>query len=173
MSKLRDQVLAFHQKFNQPIASIPKVPDEAMVRFRLKLIAEEFFELLEAAGYHIHAAERGSVEVGDLCRNKFQRDVDLPSFVDALADLDYVVEGTRLVFGVHGGPIADEVQRANLSKDAVYVEAKAEHHKNATTKPTKPPGWTPPDIAGILRSQGWHSGCRYCGNPECHEGCRT
>lgn len=157
MSKLTEQVLAFHEKFGQPngFKDSPKVPDEALVRFRLKLIAEEFFELLAAAGYYIGAVERGSVDAGDLCKGKIQREVDLPAFVDAMADLMYVIEGTAIVFGVDMEPILDEVQRANLSKTPAYVEAKDAHHKTATIKPTKPLGWKPPDIEGELKKQGW------------------
>ena len=90
--------------------------------------------------------------------------IDLPAFVDALADLDYVVEGTRAVFGVDRRPIEDEVQRANMSKDPVYVSAKDAWHRgdapegaapDPAAKPTKPVEWTPPDVEGELVKQGW------------------
>jgi predicted HAD superfamily Cof-like phosphohydrolase len=89
---LHEQVLAFHNRFGQSIGEKPHVPDEKTMRFRLSLITEEFFELLEAAGYYLGALERGAVEAGDLCkreRGTFNMPVavDLPAFVDALADL--------------------------------------------------------------------------------------
>jgi predicted HAD superfamily Cof-like phosphohydrolase len=71
-------------------------------------------------------------------------DVDLPDFVDALGDIDYVIEGTRSVFGVDGAPIAAEIHRANMSKEP-----------NGWGKPAKPANWTPPDIEWELRRQGW------------------
>ena len=73
--------------------------------------------------------------------------VDLPKAIDALADLDYVVEGSRLSFGVHGDAIADEVHRANMTK---MGGGRDEHGKVK-----KPEGWTPPDIEKCLRDQGW------------------
>jgi predicted HAD superfamily Cof-like phosphohydrolase len=63
-----------------------------------------------------------------------------------MADLDYVVEGTRLEFGIDGEPIAAEVHRANMAKTEGPVAPDG--------KRLKPPGWTPPDIAGVLRKQG-------------------
>lgn len=76
--------------------------------------------------------------------------VDLVEFADALADLDYVIEGTRLEFGINGAPIAAEVHRSNLSKLGPNGPMLREDGKIL-----KPPGWTPPDIAGELRKQGW------------------
>lgn len=158
---LHEQVLAFHKRFGQSVGEKPHVPDEKTVRFRLSLIAEEFFELLDAFGrrhdpeHQRHAREAiegyidGSVPV----------DVDLPALVDAMADLDYVVEGTRITFGVDGAPIAAEVQRANMAKLPSYVAEKDAMHQGAVKredgKIMKPPGWTPPDIEGKLRAQGW------------------
>ena len=73
--------------------------------------------------------------------------VDLPALVDGLADLDYVVEGTRIEFGVNGTPVADEVHAANMRKADGPVD---EHGKKR-----KPPGWVGPDIERVLREQGW------------------
>lgn len=142
MSKLHDQVLEFHRKFGQPVVEKCAVPDDATVRLRLRLIAEEFFELLEAAG----VAPDQDQEVSDaICIARLR--VNLPAFVDALADLDYVIEGARIAFGVDGDPIADEVHRANMAKE--------NGPKRDDGKILKPPGWTPPDIEGELVKQGW------------------
>lgn len=204
---LHDQVLAFHKRFGQSIGKKPHVPDENTIRFRLSLIAEEFCELLDAAndptmGCYIDEVREAIKKV-----LKYPAVVDLSDFVDAMADLDYVVEGTRITFGVDGTPIAAEVQRANMSKLPSYVAAKDAHHgkrepvsqrcihcgnhrtvkfledgstlteenamscayprkrheypplgepvKREDGKILKPPGWTPPDIEGCLRAQGW------------------
>lgn len=170
-SMLHHQVLAFHRRFGQSVGEKPHVPSDEDVRFRLNLIAEEFFELLEAAGYYIGAVERGKVDASDICKSRIQRDVDLPAFVDALADLDYVVEGTRIVFGVNGHPIAAEVQRANMSKVPAKTGDRYGGHGAEIVRPKKPEGWEGPDIGGELKMQGW--GCRYCSDPACTEGCRT
>lgn len=155
-ASLTRQVRAFHLKFGHPIANFPAVPDDAQVRFRLALIAEEFMELLAAAADN--TAEE-QVEWLGAQLSAFVRDapliVDLPEFTDAMADLDYVVEGTRAVFGIYGPPIAREVQRANMDKDAVQVAEADSAKRGERIKPVKPAGWRGPDVVGELRRQGW------------------
>lgn len=151
MSTIRDQVMEFHAAFGIPVGESPRVPDNERVRLRLKLIAEEFTELLEScAGKSLTRA----MQIGDigLAIEEFVEsseafDVDLPAFADACADLDYVVEGARIELGVNGEPIADEVHRANMAKSGGPVRADG--------KRMKPADWTPPDIAARLREQGW------------------
>ena len=174
-SMLHHQVLAFHRRFGQSIGEKPHVPDEKTVRFRLSLIAEEFFELLEAAHINPVLRDRDGSYLLDpntaiakdyvmrAIREDYTRDghgnmiVDLPEFVDAVGDLMYVLEGTAIVAGVDMLPVFAEIQRANLSKEPAYVQAKDEHHlaTGNTIKPTKPAGWYAPGIAGELRRQGW------------------
>lgn len=160
-SMLHHQVTAFHKKFGQPIAARPHVPSEAMVRFRLKLHLEEFFELLAAAGVGADkwdGMEDAHHTILDVIE-QFPIKVNLPELVDALGDMDYISEGTRLVFGVDGAPVADEIQRANMSKEAVVVRVdvglESPDDVRTTTKPTKPAGWTPPDNERVLIEQGW------------------
>jgi len=72
---------------------------------------------------------------------------NLPDIADAIGDLKYVLEGTNLAFGIDGEPVWDAIQKANMAKAGGSVD---EHGKRM-----KPPGWTPPDIEGELRKQGW------------------
>jgi predicted HAD superfamily Cof-like phosphohydrolase len=154
---LHEQVLAFHKRFGQSIGEKPHVPDEKTMRFRLSLIAEEFFELLEAAGFgEYEDASQGppsdvnyarALVMRSIQNGKFLLPLHLPDFVDALADLAYVMEGTAITMGVNMAPIAEEVQRANLSKVGGA--------RREDGKALKPEGWKPPDIEGELRAQGW------------------
>jgi predicted HAD superfamily Cof-like phosphohydrolase len=150
MSKLRDQVREFHRVFEHPTAEKPTIPSDARVRLRLHLIAEEFTELMFACfGEAVVGANKyeAMLEFDKLCLAHTIK-VDLPEVADALADLDYVVEGMRLEFSIDGGPIADEVHAANLRKIG--------GGRRADGKTAKPSNWTPPDIAGELRRQGWN-----------------
>ncbi len=144
MTQLRKDVRDFHGRFGIPIRHTPGIPDAETVKLRLRLIAEEFFELLEAAGaslpYRIEAF------VDDVIADS-RGNVDLPEFADALGDLDYVIEGARLAFGINGDPIAAAIHNANMAKEG--------GGKRADGKITKPAGWAPPDIEGELRKQGW------------------
>lgn len=153
MSKLRDQVREFHRVFEHPMASSPTELTDERLRFRLALIAEEFVELMTAA--YGPGAFFDSVEVAMKEFNEgvagLKGHMNLPEVADALADLDYVVEGMRLEMGISGEAVADEVHRSNMSKlgdDGRLI-------KRADGKTIKGPRYFPPDIAGELRRQGW------------------
>jgi len=144
------QVVAFHVANDQPILKRPQVPSDDRVRLRLALIAEEFVELLAASVSDLFEVGDELRIVTDFLKAAHVR-VDLPEFVDALADLDYVVEGTRLEFGIDGDPIAAEVHRSNMSK----LGADGKPVRREDGKIMKGPNYSPPDIVGELRKQGW------------------
>lgn len=150
---LRDQVRAFHRAFGVPMPDKPCVPDDETVRLRLRLIAEEFFELLEA-GY----LASGDIDLIVDARRTLAVLIDhgaphvnLAKFADALADLDYVNEGARLAFGIDGGPIADAVHASNMAK----LGPDGRPILRADGKVVKPAGWQPPNIEAELVKQGW------------------
>lgn len=90
-----NQVAEFHRTFQHPVEPEPVIPAEERCRLRVALLAEELRELERAI------ADRDIVEVAD-----------------ALCDLQYVLSGAVLEFGL--GPkfraLFDEVQRSNMSK---------------------------------------------------------
>lgn len=90
-----NQVAEFHQTFKHPILSTPTIPAENRCRLRVALLAEELKEL----------------EVAIL--NK-----DIVEVADALCDLQYVLSGAILEFGLGDKfkALFDEVQRSNMSK---------------------------------------------------------
>lgn len=144
-SLLARQVHAFHLALKLPTSEgPPHVISDDRMRVRLRLIAGEFCELLEAALEHYPKADELRRLLASVISGAVN--VDLPEFVDAMADLDYVVQGTRDEMGVDGVPVAREVHRTNMAKvGGVIVEGKL----------MKPAGWKPPDIAEVLRAQGW------------------
>ena len=91
----------------------------------LKLIEEEYKELQYAFG------NRDMVEIADAC-----------------ADLKWVIEGLEHTLKIPQQAVWDEVARSNLAKiDSVTGKV----IKREDGKVLKPDGWTPPDIASILR----------------------
>lgn len=150
------RVAEFHAMIGAPVLHTPTVPADERVRLRLRLVLEEVFELVAAClrrtssnsvapSYSRMWIDSFAVAMSRLLEHA-QFEVDLPAVADALADIDYVVEGTRLEFGIHGPPIAALVHAANMAKAGGPVDAHGKHGK--------PAGWTPPDIAGELRRQG-------------------
>lgn len=82
---------------------------------------------------------------------------DLPEFADALADLVWVVLGTGVEAGIPFDAVWEAVRSANMAKLGGKLDASG--------KLQKPPGWAPPDVAGVL--------ARASPNPGGDEGVRT
>jgi predicted HAD superfamily Cof-like phosphohydrolase len=144
VSDLQEQVIEFHKLVGQPLVGSPTIPADERVRLRARLVAEEFFEVMRSLYGH-HAGLNVSESTIEAVIRNSPTNVNLVELADGLADLDYVVEGTRLEFGIEGDAIAREVHRRNMQKRKGPVRADG--------KIEKPPGWTPPDIAGELAMQ--------------------
>lgn len=90
-----NQVAQFHKTFNHPVLDTPQIPDEKRCALRVELISEELKELAEAI-----------------------KDRDIVEIADALCDIQYVLSGAVLEFGLGEKfkELFDEVQRSNMSK---------------------------------------------------------
>ena len=99
-----NQVADFHRTFKHPIEKTPLIPAPERCRLRVSLLREELQELEDAI-----AAD------------------DLVEVADALCDIQYVLSGAVLEFGLGEKfrELFDEVQRSNMSKTCA-TEAEAE-----------------------------------------------
>lgn len=149
MTNIRNNVRDFHVAMNVPIATTPHIPADKRVRLRLRLIAEEFVELLEAT-YNSPVLINSVKGILNFIVDFGEIEVNMEKFADSLGDIDYVNEGARLEFGVNGEGIAAEIQAANMRKVGGPVRPE-------DGKRLKPPGWVGPDILGELKRQGWAS----------------
>jgi len=149
-----NQVAEFHRTFNAPILDTPQIPSEQRCQLRVDLLQEELDELAQAL-----------------------KDKDLVEVADALCDIQYVLSGAVLEFGL-GDKFVDlfnEVQRSNMSK-ACSTEEEAqktlEHYKqkdgtegyykqvgdkwvtyrNGDDKVLKSVGYSPANIKGMLNA---------------------
>ncbi len=165
-----DDVGRFHNKFALPhvveasephstFAPGPREVDQELLEFRMKFMLEELLEFAEAHGYMM-AALPGHEPVFEkkLVRREAEMDPigftpDHPKAFDALLDLAYVVFGTAHVFGYPWQRGWDEVQERNMRK--IRCERVGDSTRGSTYDVVKPPGWTPPDITGLLRKFGW------------------
>lgn len=88
-------VAEFHRTFKHPILPDPHIPDLRRCQLRLSLLAEELDELEEAI-----------------------QNQDMVEIADAFCDLQYVLSGAILEFGLGEKfkALFDEVQRSNMSK---------------------------------------------------------
>jgi predicted HAD superfamily Cof-like phosphohydrolase len=142
------RIRAFMQKAGQDTPDAPVIPDEETRILRAKLILEEALETVRALGVTVHQDDSGPVSAGEASlRFTAQGEVDLEGVVDGCADISVVTIGTLIAFGVDDEPILEEVDQANLRKFAPGS------YRREDGKWMKPPGWTPPDILGVLDRQ--------------------
>lgn len=146
-------VAEFHRTFKHPVLPEPTIPDEKRCRLRVELLAEELKELEQSI-----------------------QEKDIVGIADALCDLQYVLSGAVLEFGLAEKfkALFEEVQRSNMSKAcSSEEEAKAtvayyrqrdntecyylqegEHwlvYRTADNKTIKSTGYSPADLASILQ----------------------
>jgi predicted HAD superfamily Cof-like phosphohydrolase len=91
-------VAEFHRTFKHPILQKPRIPGHKRCDLRVELLREELNELEEAI-----------------------INQDIVEVADALADIQYVLAGAVLEFGLgyKFSDLFDEVQRSNMSKACV------------------------------------------------------
>ena len=148
-----NQVAKFHTTFKHPILNTPQIPSKKRCELRVSLLQEELDELHEA----------------------IEND-DLVEIADALCDIQYVLSGAVLEFGLGEKfvELFNEVQRSNMSKACQTkeeAERTVEHYKttkgvsahieednglylvyrDGDKKTLKSIAYSPADIKGILR----------------------
>jgi predicted HAD superfamily Cof-like phosphohydrolase len=106
-----NQVATFHRTFKHPVLDAPTIPSSKRCALRVNLLAEELKELQQAI-----------------------EDQDIVEIADALCDLQYVLSGAVLEFGLGEKfkALFDEVQRSNMSKTCKSLEeaeATAQHYR--------------------------------------------
>ena len=148
-----NQVAEFHKTFNAPILNTPQIPSKERCELRVSLLQEELNELKEAI------ADNNLVEIAD-----------------ALCDLQYVLSGAVLEFGLGEKfpALFNEVQRSNMSKAcanqqeadetiAFYKEKgeeafseisgeKINVHRKSDNKVLKNKYYSPADLKSILKN---------------------
>jgi predicted HAD superfamily Cof-like phosphohydrolase len=106
-----NQVAEFHKTVNAPILETPQIPSETRCNLRVNLLQEELNELSQAI-----------------------KDGDIVEIADALCDLQYVLSGAVLEFGLGDKfvELFNEVQRSNMTKACSSIQEALEtlsHYK--------------------------------------------
>lgn len=105
-----NDVAAFHRTFHLPVLDEPTIPGEDRCTLRINLLQEELDELKQAI-----------------------QEKDIVAVADALSDLQYVLSGAVLEFGLGSKfkALFEEVQRSNMSKvceDYITAEETISHY---------------------------------------------
>jgi len=120
MSDMFDMVCEFHNKMG--IEHDLEIEDQASIDLRLRLILEEYKELVGAVGGQDRPANRQAV-------------------ADALGDILYVVLGAADIWCIDIDRVFAEIHRSNMTKEP--------GHKRADGKIMKGPNYSPPDLSFV------------------------
>lgn len=122
-----EQVREFHETYGLPVESAPNISDAKTNALRINLLAEELEELKEALD------EGNVVEV-----------------LDALTDLQYVLDGAYLSFGLQDQKMAAfaEVHASNMSK---LGEDGKPIRRESDGKVLKGPNYFKPDLVQFIK----------------------
>lgn len=123
-----EQVQEFHDTYGLPVKDAPDLSDPKTNDLRINLLAEELDELKEAL-----------------------KNNDPVEALDALIDLQYVLDGAFLSLGLHDVKEAAfaEVHRSNMSK---LGEDGKPIRRESDGKVMKGPNYFTPDLAQFVKS---------------------
>lgn len=121
-----EKVKDFMDVFGQEVKTKAEFPDINTSALRLKLIKEEYKELVES-----------------------MEQQDLIGVADALTDLLYVVYGAGLAFGINLDECFDEVHRSNMSK----LDSNGNPIYREDGKVMKGPNFFEPNLEKIIRNE--------------------
>lgn len=124
-----EQVKEFHETYGLPVERTPNISDAKTNELRVNLIAEELEELQEALN-----------------------DGDIVEVLDALTDLQYVLDGAYLSFGLHEVKTAafNEVHASNMSK---LGEDGKPIRRESDGKILKGPNYWKPDLSKFIQQK--------------------
>ena len=124
-----EQVQEFHETYGLPVESTPHISCEQTKKLRINLLAEELDELKEALENN-----------------------DMVETLDALIDLQYVLDGAFLSFGLHDVKDAafNEVHASNMSK---LGEDGRPIRREGDGKVMKGPNYFKPDISQFIKDK--------------------
>ena len=144
MHKVFLQLLHFTQAMDQPVGRRTAPNLETDLALRVRLIAEEFGELLGALGV---ASEREIhtwlAQIERWLAVRRPGSGNLADTLDALCDLPYVIIGSAVTWGLPFPQAWEEVHQVNMTKTSGPVRPDG--------KRLKPPGFQPPDIEHVLQ----------------------
>lgn len=139
-------VKQFMRACGQATPPTPQIPSLDSVKLRIRLVEEETAELLRDLYWVEYWLEKHP-------NVPLPQDIKLrvlTAVADDVADVNYVVNGTGVAFGLDGETSFEIVHSANMQKTT--------GPRRPDGKQLKPPGWQPPEpaLADMIVSQ-WTS----------------
>lgn len=164
MRKSFQDVTAFHRGIKAPVGDPAAIDCKVDLELRVKLIAEEFDELLSALCPKFGESQFVTEAVESWLNEQraLGGEPDPVEAADALADMCVVTIGSAVAWGIPLSEVWDAVHSSNMAKIGGPIRADG--------KALKPPGWRPPDIADVLEQVA--KVCRAWRSPLCKPGAR-
>lgn len=138
-----ERVKEFHEVFGHPIGDKPAIPEDDRQQLRLDLILEEALELADAMGFRVDEVQ---TYIGRMISRGPVFKPDLVGVADALGDLDYVVNGAAIEYGIDLPKVTAEVHRSNMTK--LGADGKPIYREDG--KILKGEGYEPPNLEKVL-----------------------
>lgn len=130
-------VRQFHLETGQLACKHPTAPTPEVVRHRMRLIREEYEEVMAELERLLPPIPDGRID---------PRDSILRALLKELADLRYVLEGTAVSLGLPIDAAFEAVHASNMSKrfpDGTF-------HSDPKGKVLKGPNYRPPDMEALV-----------------------
>lgn len=157
-----EQVREFHEKFGHPVRTGGATADREhvdsdLLNLRIKLIGEEFLELLDAVyGSRVDEAldwlKGDGPDLPSDTHDSLPLRRDIVEIADALGDIKYVVDGMALALGINLPAVENEIHRSNMSKldenGSPIVSGGTDGYPKG--KILKGANYTPPNIQHVL-----------------------
>jgi len=131
-----DKVKEFHAKFNKvPDPLSPTVPTIEEKIFRIRLLCEEFQEVIQELGFKT-----------EIILEPYHNTIIFPKLAKELADLLVVVYGTAAALGINIDDVFNEVHSSNMTK----VDKDGNPVYREDGKVMKTDRYIEPDIRSVL-----------------------
>ncbi len=151
-SSHQQRIEKFMKGAGQFLPFVPTKPDQETLLLRARLITEEWLETMQAMGFKLSFKTNPTnslAAVDDISFAYWDKQFDMVGVVDGIADLSVVSVGTLSAMGVADAAVLEIVDKNNISKlNGGY--------RGAHGKFIKPPNHKAPDIANVLKEQGYN-----------------
>lgn len=154
MSATRDMVREFHEAFGvvdgvRPHVPLPQSESRWTLTSGLQNLQEALDKFRSVASRDVRAHRLALIteELTELVTASIDRNTE--SSLDALCDLQYVLDGTVLAYGMDG--VADEAFRRVHASNMSKLGADGKPVLNATGKVCKGPNYVPVQLGDLVR----------------------
>jgi predicted HAD superfamily Cof-like phosphohydrolase len=139
--------IEFHHSYGHPVRRDPQTVSREEALLVLRLIEEEYLELVEAF-FPERIADDAYLHVAEL--DGYDYDPDLEKIADAVGDLDVVTNGAGIRHGLDMRLLNQAIHKSNMSK--LGADGRPLYYESGPKKGKirKGPNFVEPDLRAVL-----------------------